>query len=440
MSDLRIGGVQGVDRVAKADGARGFTEGYTYRGKVAGFVEGSALVAVNGQSFLVSAEKGLRSGEELYLKLVRREADGKLVFKLLDGGREPSATVRMRPAGEILKGLGVKNVSDASLSALGSFMKFGLKLDARSIEKAAAAAAGLSKDPLVAARLGKMDPKALFDAAALLANSKMPLNPDTMAAGLLIISNFDKFSGDFSKLFGLAPLQIASEIRRLLPDIEKKNKEAGASARKIIEMIKNVSGKSGLSLIRDLGRMILGKGPGGPDNVDSALAAEIMRLAGRLGGRQDGEGGGDYSDVIGMCLDFLENNAALGLYGAISEKYFTKLPFRIDGEDSEALLEVERKKGGVVSVDVFVSMSNVGPVRLNFKKHGSDLGVHFYLASEKLRDFFRDGYGSSRDVWGDMEGVPRSVTFAVGGGRDFVPGIFRYIREGAGAFGLSLNV
>jgi len=446
MSDIIINNVPGVNQIKSSDlskrnSADGFREGYTYRGKVTGFAEGSASVTVNNRQFMVSADTGLHVGQELYLKLIKRDADGKLIFKLL-GGDSQAGTVRTRSGEELLKSLGLKTSSKELSAALDSFMKFGLRLDAKSLERVSAAVSKLSQSPEMLSRLGKMDPKALFDVGTLLQNSKVPINADTLAAGLLIFSNFEKFGGDFSKLFSLAPLQMAAELQKALPDIEKRNKKTADSAKKIIDNIKKTSGKDGISLIRDLGKMALQGGaaeevPG--EAGKSSLAEEIIGLAGQLSDFEKDEGRGRYIDAIGLCLEFLDNYAAMSLYGVMSQRYFTKLPFRIDNEDREALLEVEKTRNGTVSVDVFVSMTKVGSVRVNFKKKGDALGICFFVGSKRLQKFFKNEYDSSSGIWDGMLQAPGSVSFVAGERRDFIPGVFRFIHEnyGAGDFNLS---
>ncbi|HNY12260.1 MAG TPA: hypothetical protein PKK26_11775, partial [Candidatus Wallbacteria bacterium] len=288
------------------------------------------------------------------------------------------------------------------------------------------------------------------DISALLRNAGLRPSADSAALGIMLLTSLDGFSGDFTKLFTLAPLQFSNELLKLIPDIEKKNKDHAKTARKIVSIFSKIKKTDGPGFLKDLGRAMakgMRKDYGAADVKDGfedenqPAICDIIKFKKFLEKETtDGPGMPEAAKLIEGCAQSLENYAMLSLYGELSNRHFTKLPLSFDGEEHEALLEFERSGGAVKSVDVYLSMTNLGPLRLNLKKSEQSLGVYIFAADDDVKNFLMSAYEETKNSWTALFKVPHSFSVVTGSSCDFLPGILKYAREKRDSGELDLSV
>ena len=428
---------------------RGLNEGQVYKGKVTGFADGAAVISVNDNYIMASKEIGLALGERVSLKFIRHEPDGSLLFKLLTDKKDFTGG-GIKDRGDMLRRMGLESKGAAMKGVLDSFMKFGIALDRSKMEAVASDVSRLSDKPGVAAAMKNSHPGSLSDISALLRNSGLRPSADSAALGIMLLASLDGFSGDFTKLFSLAPLQFSNELLKLMPDIEKKNKDLAKTARKIASIFSKIKKTDGPGLLKDLGRALaegVRKGPGGADTEDGSAdesapaLCDIMKFKKFLEKEMESGGGTpEAAKLIEGCAKSLENYAMLSLYGELSNRHFTKLPISFDGEEHEALLEFERSEDAIKSVDVYISMTSLGPLRVNLKKDERSLGIYIFVGDDAAKEFLTSAYNEVKKSWNDLFKVPHNFSIVKGAASDFLPGILKHVREKQDAGGLDLSV
>jgi len=429
--------------------APGLHEGQLYRGKVSGFADGGAIISVNDNYVMASKETGLVLDEQVSLKFIRQEADGSLLFKLIPD-KKTAGGDGAKSRSDLLERLGLDSKGETAKGVLDSFMKFGMILDRTKMESVASDVLRLAGKPEVAAAMKNAPATSLSDISALLRNSGLRPSADSASLGIMLLASLDGFSGDFTKLFALAPLQFSNELIKLIPDIEKKNKELAKTARKIASIFSKIKKTDGPGLLKDLGRALaegIRKDPDGRDIKDGSedekgpAICDIIKFKKFLEKELEAGGGTpEAAKLIEGCAESLENYAMLSLYGELSNRHFTKLPLSFDGEEQEALIEFEKSGGEVKSVDVYLSMTSLGPLRVNLKKGENALGVYLFVAGDGVRDFLMSAYDEVKNSWNDLFKVPHNFSIVKGAPGDFHPGILKHVKEKQDSGGLDLSV
>lgn len=487
---MSVDGVKNISAVSSAppaaDARRDFVprEGQVYSAKVKGFADGAALVSIEGRFLLSLADIALKAGEVINLKLIRRDADGKLIFKLADSPAEGQLTARERTPADILKSIGADAKNPQAAAVLDSHLRFGMKLDAGSIDRIATALdRALSASPEAGAveaesssarpaakpnnssgaEAGSARPfdarralQALADAATLLSRSGAPVSPDSLK---LAASLIEAFTGpravNFSRVLSGAHPALAAVLARLAAEFERAgNRAAAASARRAFEKVSaSRSFENGaLKIFSALAGLQVGQASRGGAEDAPAKAAELIKdLLAVLGeleknapaglqAQREGPGAFSRADARESLAAAIEGRAMAELYSAISGCELFKLPFTYDGEGHEALCAVESEDGRAAAIDMYLTLSGLGDVRVNIKKKASAAGIYIFVETADIKKFIEEKYAAGREAIDAAMNASYYFSVVVGRRIDFMPPVFKNHVAAPPAFGAGVDV
>ncbi len=475
MSEVKISSVSSIKPVESSGASpQEFTprEGQVYTAKVKGFMEGTALVAINDRFLLSLSDLTLKSGESILLKLIKREADGKLIFKLVTGDNAAGRSLEALPKGaaDILKNIGVDAKIPYSQTVLESRLNFGLRLDARSIEREASSLnkflesftagrsgeqstpAGLQEGALpqiknqaaggAAASLLKSgaDIQMLSDAVVLLNKSGIAFGP---AAIKLAASLLEKLRGgiDFNDLFSSRNSLLADEIAAVIPQLESLNKKAALAAGRLLGYMKNSvpsgAADAGLKIASAFSRLAF-ESAVSAENKSLPALKDLFTLIGELDKMRGGADNADssskqaaFNQLRENIFALLENRALIELYSAMSGSELFKIPIDYEGENGEALCEIEREDGRVSAVDIYLTLSKLDTVRINVKKKENAAGIYIFVKTKAIKDYINAKYSENKELLDSAMKSRYYFTVVVGKKIDFMPPIIKYHKSAA---------
>ena len=469
MSEIKISNVSSIKPVEPSGASpQEFSprEGQVYTAKVKGFIDGTALVSINDLFLLSLSDLAVKPGESILLELIKREADGKLIFKMVTGDNAAGRSLEVSPKGaaDILKNIGVDAKIPYSQNILESHLNLGLRLDARSIERAASAlnkfmestAAGRPDDPSAAAGLqdgaspqiknqaaggaaasllkSGTDIQILSDAIVLLNKSDISFGPASIK---LAASLVEKLRGglDFNGLFSSRHSLLASELAAVLPQLESLNKKAALAAGRLLGYLKfsNASGAgaAGLKIMTAFSRLT-SEGAVPSENKSVSALKDLFTLIGELDKTGRGGDNVDNSSKSGALnqlreniFALLENRALIELYSAMSGSELFKIPIDYEGENGEALCEIEREDGRVSAVDIYLTLSKLDTVRINVKKKENAAGIYIFVKNKAIKDYINVKYSENKELLDSAMKSQYYFTVVVGKKIDFMPPIIR---------------
>ncbi len=469
MSEIKISKVSSIKPVEPAGASpQEFSprEGQVYTARVKGFVDGTALVSINDRFLLSLSDLAVKTGESVLLELIKREADGKLIFKMATGDNAAGRSLEASSKGvaDILKTIGVDAKIPYSQNVLESHLNFGLRLDARSIERAASALnkflesfaadspgdpsapAGLQEDasPQIksqaaggaAASLLKpgVDIQMLSDAVVLLNKSNISFGPASLQ---LAASLLEKLRGglDFNSLFSSRHSLLASELAAVLPQLEGLNKKAALTAARLLGYLKSSdasgTGAAGLKITTAFSRLV-SEGAIPSENKSVSALKDLFTLIGELD--KTGRGGDNADNSFkSVALNqlrenifaLLENRALIELYSVISGSELFKIPIDYEGENGEALCEIEREDGRVSAVDIYLTLSKLDTIRINVKKKETAAGIYIFVKNKAIKDYINSKYAENKELLDSAMKSQYYFTVVVGEKIDFMPPIIR---------------
>jgi hypothetical protein len=472
MSEVKVSSVSSVSSIKPVEAAGAAPqdflprEGQVYTAKVKGFAEGAALVSINDRFLLSLSDLAVKSGESILLKLIRRDADGKLIFKLVTGDNAAGRSLEASPksAADILKSIGVDAKIPYSQNVLKSHLNFGLRLDARSIERSSSSlnkalekAAGRPGDPQVTPELkdGALpqvktaaaegasallkpgaDIQLLSDAAVLLNKSGITFGPASLklAAALL-----EKLRGglDFNGLLSSRHSLLTEELAAVLPQLESLNKKAALAGARLLGYLKSSdapggAGASGLKIMAAFSRLAAEGGVPSENKSASALK-DLFTLFGELdkaargGDTADGSfKSGVFNQLRENIFSLLENRALIELYSALSGSELFKIPIDYEGESGEALCEIEKEDGRVAAVDIYLTLSKLDTVRINVKKKKKAAGIYIFVKNTAIKNYINAKYAENKELIDSAMKSRYYFTVVVGKKIDFMPPIIKY--------------
>lgn len=436
-------------------------EGQVYSARVKGFSEGAALVSIDNRYLLSLSDLAVKTGEQILLKLVGRGADGKFIFKLADSPAGPQISARERSAADILKSVGADAKNPQAAAVLESHLKFGLRLDARSIDGAAAAlnralnsSAGAeaqrtaggtdSAAPLQTAKTGV---QTLADAATLLTKSNIPVNQESLKLASALIETLRGQSLDFNRVFSTPRSALAAALAGIIPVLEIGGKRAAYSAKRILGAVTAFRSfeNGALRLLEALAAAR----PEGSERAEGAmkksaafvkeslaLIAELEKFSGGGAVKNPGEFAAARENIINM----LESRAIIELYSAISGGELFKFPFNYEDEEHEALCALEKEDGRVVAVDMYLTLSRLDSVRVNIKKKQSAAGIYIFVKNAEIKRYIESKYSESKPVIDSAINSPYYFTVVVGKKIDFLPPVLKYSGGGDIMSALDISV
>ncbi len=424
-------------------GAQAFAprEGQVYAAVVKGFSDGAALVSINNRFLLSLADISLKVGEQVSLKLLRREADGKLVFKLADSSADAVFTARERSAADILKSVGANFKNPQAENILDSFLKFGMKLDARSIDRAASslakAVAAVQAPPVSGSQpaAAVQDIEILADGAALLTKSNIALTAESLKLATALVNVLRTQNINYDRLFSSPATALASGLADIAADPDNKNKKAASAARRIAGIINSRSSeKPGvINYLSEFFRFSVSERQQEVSPPKKNLLKDLITLAGELEKKSASERpetdapAGRYERVAESVASLIENRALIELYSAIAGNELFKMPFGYEGEDHEALCSVEKENGRVIALDMYLTLSKLGPLRINVKKKDSAAGFYIFVESAAIKEYINEKYLQNKDFIDSALGGGYYFTVVVGKKIDFLPPFFKYV-------------
>lgn len=461
MSEINVAKVNNVSPVLPAGsgpggGAQAFVprEGQVYAAVVKGFSEGAALVSINNRFLLSLADISLKIGEQVSLKLLRREADGKLVFKLADSPADAVFTARERSAADILKSVGANLKNPQAENVLDSYLKFGMKLEARSIDRAASS---LSK-ALSAAQAGPVsgsqpapaaqDIEILADGAALLTKSNIAVTAESLKLAATLINALRTQNINYNRLFSSPLSALASGLADIAAEPDHKNKKAASAAKRVAGIISSrTAEKSGLiNYLSEFFRFSPSDRPQEISPPKKTLLKDLITLAGELEKRNAAEPqetkspAGPYERSLESAASLIENRALIELYSAIAGNELFKMPFGYDGEEHEALCAVEKEDGRVIALDMYLTLSKLGPLRVNVKKKDSAAGFYIFVETAAIKEYMNEKYLQNKEFIDSALGGRYYFTLVVGKKIDFLPPFFKYVSGPEQLSGFDISV
>lgn len=449
-------------------------EGQVYSARVKGFSEGAALVSIDNRYLLALSDLAVKTGEHILLKLVGRGADGKFIFKLADSPAGTQISAHERSAADILKSVGADPKNPQAAAVLESHLKFGLRLDARSIDGAAAAlnrvlnsAAGAeaqrtagaapaqpeggrtpagaeSATPLPAAKTGV---QTLADAATLLTKSNIPVNQESLKLASALIETLRGQSLDFNRVFSSARSSLAMALVRIIPDLENGGKRAAYSAKRVLGAVTafrsfengSVRLLEALAAARPEGA----ERAGGAMKKSGAFVKEALTLIAELDKFSGGgtvKNPGEFAAARENIINMLESRAITELYSAISGGELFKFPFNYDDEEHEALCALEKEDSRVVAVDMYLTLSRLDSIRVNIKKKESAAGIYIFVKNAEIRRYIESKYSESKQMIDSAIKSPYYFTVVVGKKIDFLPPVLKYSGGGDIMSALDISV
>ncbi|HBC75960.1 MAG: hypothetical protein A2008_09870 [Candidatus Wallbacteria bacterium GWC2_49_35] len=449
-------------------------EGQVYSARVKGFSEGAALVSIDNRYLLALSDLAVKTGEQILLKLVGRGADGKFIFKLADSPAGTQITARERSAADILKSVGADPKNPQAAAVLESHLKFGLRLDARSIDGAAAAlnrvlnsAAGAeaqrtageapaqpeggrapagaeSATPLPAAKTGV---QTLADAATLLTKSNIPVNQESLKLASALIETLRGQSLDFNRVFSSARSSLAVALAGIIPDLENGGKRAAYSAKRVLGAVTAFRSfeNGAVRLLEALAaaRPEGAERAGGAMKKSAAFVKEALTLIAELEKFSGGgivKNPGELAAVRENIINMLESRAMTELYSAISGGELFKFPFNYDDEEHEALCALEKEDGRVVAVDMYLTLSRLDSIRVNIKKKESAAGIYIFVKNAEIKRYIESKYFESKQMIDSAINSPYYFTVVVGKKIDFLPPVLKYSGGGDIMSALDISV
>lgn len=446
MSEINVAKVNNVSPVLPAGsgpggGAQEFVprEGQVYAAVVKGFSEGAALVSINNRFLLSLADISLKIGEQVSLKLLRREADGKLVFKLADSAADAVFTARERSAADILKSVGANLKNPQAENVLDSYLKFGMKLEARSIDRAASSLAKVisaaQSAPASGSQPAAQDIEILADGAALLTRSNIPVTAESLKLAASLINSLRSQNINYNRLFSSSHPFLASGLADIAAEQDQKNKKAASAARRVAGIISSrTAEKSGLiNYLSEFFRVSPSDRPQEISLPKKTLLKDLITLAGELEKRNAAEPpetkatAGPYERAAESAASLIENRALIELYSAIAGNELFKMPFGYDGEEHEALCAVEKEDGRVIALDMYLTLSKLGPLRVNVKKKDSAAGFYIFVETAAIKEYMNEKYLQNKEFIDSALGGRYYFTLVVGKKIDFLPPFFKYV-------------
>ena len=403
-------------------------EGNIYRAKVAEVSDGAALISINGKLFLSIPDIALKMGEVISLKLIKREADGKLVFKLtgqLVDTAERSST-------DILKSIGANSQNPISPNVLDSFIKFGLKLEASKINQTISALHRIISAGDAASVSTGADMQILSDAAALIKNSNIPLNANSLKLAAQLINIFSSAKPDFNNLFSLAPQSIVSMLSKIESELSGRNKKTSETVKKLVSVLSLANEKNQIKLMESFFSLVAA-GKDAPQPAVDMTLKELISLKSEieksLSVKAEAGPMAASNEYLEALPSLIENYSLLNLYSAISNTQMFKLPFSYEGEDHEALCEIEKKGEKVSAVNMYLSLSALDNVKVSIQKTDSSFGIYFFVKNTKIKSFIEGRKEEIENIMNAVAAQLRTFLVAVGKKRDFIPGILKNSSE-----------
>ncbi len=443
-------------------------EGQVYSARVKGFSEGAALVSIDNRYLLSLSDLAVKAGDLILLKLVGRGADGKFIFKLADSPAGNQFSARERSAADILKSIGADAKNPQAAAVLESHLKFGLRLDARSIDGAAAAlnrslnsaagaeapkdaggvsagAEGAAAEPANPIPSVKAGVQTLADAATLLTKSNIAVNQESLKLAAALIETLRGQSLDFNRVFSSPRSSLAAALARIIPELESGSKRAAYTAKRVLGAVTAFrSFDNGHARLLEA---LAGLGPEGAEKAagamkkSAAFVKEALSLIGELDKFSAGGAAantGEFAAARENIMAMLESRAMTELYSAISGGELFKLPFNYEDEEHEALCAVEKEDGRVVAVDMYLTLSRLDSVRVNIKKKESAAGIYIFVKDSAIKRYIENKYSENKEMIDSAIKSPYYFTVVVGKRIDFLPPVLKY--SGGGDIVTALDV
>ena len=458
MSEVKISSISNIKSVEAAGASRhefSPREGQVYTAKVKGFAEGAALVSINDRFLFSLSDLAVKTGESILLKLIRRDADGKLIFKLAAGDNAAGRSLEASPksAADILKSIGVDAKIPYSQNVLQSCLNFGLRLDAHSIKRLSFAlnkifesAAGLPPPDgtQITPKLeGGALPQVKTDAAGfpasllkpgadiqLLSDAAVLLNRSGIASGpaslKLAAALLEKLRGgiDFNGLLSSRHSLLTEELAGVFAQLEGLNKKAASAGARLLGYLKSAdspsgSSAAGLKIMAAFSRIAAGRGAPFEDKSASALK-DLFTLFGEL------DKAGVFNQLRENIFSLLENRALIELYSALSGSELFKIPIDYEGESGEALCEIEKEDGRVAAIDIYLTLSKLDTLRINVKKKKNAAGIYIFVKNAAIKNYINEKYAENKELIDSAMKSQYYFTVVVGKKIDFMPPLIKY--------------
>ncbi len=407
-------------------------EGETYNAKIKGLHDGAALAAINDKILISLSGLSLKTGDNILLKFIKREADGKLIFEPAGEAGTEGLEALERSLADILKTAGADSKLPYTKNILESFLKFGFRLDGRAIEKAAgglnafidgreAAGEGFSNEPEIIKSLrvdgrtnaaeknfekSQYSPERLFDAAALLGHSGIKINEESLKLAAMLLEKL-KTGADLKILFSMNEMELSETLETVLRMFEgKHNNKAAQAAGRIISLLKtNQAGETGgLKIINALARFCAGD----VKSIENGMAVlkDFMTIAGELEKTARLNSDKTLSQInflpeaklLETISTALENRAMLEFYSALTGTEFFKIPIKYEDEYNEAFCRASREEGKITSIDIYLNMSKLNDVRINVKKKETAAGIYIFVKNIKIKEFLKKKYSEYKPL------------------------------------------